>query len=50
MPFKKYFSSASPRAGLLAISIIVFAGCASKSGATGKNYTMGQAATAGALT
>lgn len=50
MAFKNILSTARNWVGLLSLVLIVFAGCSGNKGETGKNYAMGEAASAGPLT
>ena len=50
MPFKKFQSASSKWVGIISLFLIVFAGCSSRKGDSGKTFGMGEAANAGMLT
>jgi len=50
MSFRKFFSGKCGWAGLVALSLILFAGCSTNKSDSGKSYQMGADAKVGALT
>ena len=50
MLFKKFQSASSNWVGIISLSLIVFAGCSSNKGNSGKTFGMGEDANAGKLT
>lgn len=50
MPFKNFTIASSSWVAALAVSLLLIAGCARKTGDTGKSYAMGEGAKVGPLT